>query len=73
MKYNPVAANAVKSRRSRAVNNGAGTRVTRPIQSGVSREQLLRHTEHDPQEAEEFVALLHQLRRGRASAVPGKH
>jgi len=36
---------------------------------GVTREQLLKHTEHDPEGAEEFVALLHDLRRLRASAA----
>jgi hypothetical protein len=30
---------------------------------------LLRHTEHDPEGAEKFVALLHDLRRLRASAA----
>jgi len=35
---------------------------------GITREQLLEDAESDPPGAEEFVALLHELRRQRAAA-----
>ena len=49
--------------------NGDRSRKGRKPERGITREELLRDKVDDPQGAEEFVALLHELRRKRAAAA----
>ena len=54
-----------RSKVSRGVLEGEPEPSHKP---GITREQLLEDAESDPAGAEEFVALLHELRRQRAAA-----
>ena len=60
------------SRHQRKGKGGAGDgcrRVVHKQEPAINREELLADTEDDPRGAEEFVKLLHELRREPAAAA----